>query len=63
LLDFSDTITNRRKFGYRIDSDAYEWVNKLMTNLIMIFILNIKKNRILNQLKLLYKDLNVSNVN
>ena len=26
LKDFSDTVTNRRKFGYRVESEAYEWV-------------------------------------
>jgi hypothetical protein len=24
--DFSDTITNRRKFGYVVEPDTYEWV-------------------------------------
>lgn len=29
-VDFSDTITNRRKFGYRIEPDIYEWNQDLV---------------------------------
>ena len=42
--DFSDTITNRRKFGYIVEPDHYEWVDilpkpvLLSTNTIIIFI-------------------------
>lgn len=34
--DFSDTITNRRKFGYRVETDAYEWVYSAHFYLILI---------------------------
>lgn len=29
-VDFSDTITSRRKFGYRVEPDAYEWNQDLV---------------------------------
>lgn len=29
-VDFSDTITSRRKFGYRVEPDSYEWNQDLV---------------------------------
>lgn len=29
-VDFSDTLTNRRKFGYRVEPDIYEWNQDLV---------------------------------
>ena len=29
--DFSDTITNRRKFGYIVEPDTYEWVFSILS--------------------------------
>ncbi len=36
-VDFSDTISNRRKFGYRVEPDSYEWNQDLVESPIQRF--------------------------
>lgn len=55
FVDFSDTVTNRRKFGYRVESDAYEWNLEAAETPIQRF------KRLERELKELKQDLNEMN--